>query len=349
MGRTVAVLSYKFWIHPRAVRIAKTLARHGYRVRAWGSRDPVKRGPRFLRGLLNAIFAFFDAAMVRADLYIVENVPDPVYLSLPLFRRKYIYDRRSPWAVELREEFRLPGIVAKLVEVVERFLMKHAAAVITVSTPMLLQYSHWKSKPMVLVPNYPEEEFTCRDTGLREKLGVSPDTKVFIFVSRLSKHEGVDKLPIIAKALEKHNAELWILGDGPGKRLVEAIAKRWSHVRWFGWVPRNKVPEYIAAANYGLVLLDETKASIFYSHEGILKLGEYLKCGKPVIATGVAPSPYIIVISTKNLSEQISRLASKDLGASPPSLRAFPSWEKTSSIQLLNIIELVIKPNFNSF
>ena len=50
---------------------------------------------------------------------------------------------------------------------------------------------------------------------------------------------------------------------------------KYDNVRWFGWVNRAEVHDYIIASDYGLVPRHETEASIFYTHEGTHKYANF--------------------------------------------------------------------------
>ncbi len=338
---TIAVLSYHFWRHPRALKIARSLARRGYRVKVWGSRAPFSRGPRILRGVLNYLLALFEVASLKADIYWVENVPDVIYLPLPLLRRRYIYDRRSPWAKQIPVEINVPRLVVKAADAVERYMAKKAIHIVVVSTPMKLEYSF--NKPISVIPNYPERNFARKvETTIREKLGIPPTTKIFGFVGKLSRMEGTDLLvDVAAKLAETENSELWIIGDGPLRKIAEMLAKNYDNVRWFGWVERKSLPPYIASLDYGLVPRHRHPYKVFYNHEGIHKIGEYLAYGKPVIASGIAPSPYYITVEPEEFAETVAKVAKDELKPPTPPRNLY--WETVSEPELIRTIETVAK------
>jgi len=339
---SIAVLSYRFSLHPRAQRIARALANAGFSIRAWEAPKMVNKGPRPLRGIVNYVYAMFNVALLKADLYWVENVPDMVYLPIAILGRRFIYDRRSPWALQLIVEFPLLARFSHLFSVLERFLIKRACYVVVVSTPMVKEFDYSiMGKSISVIPNYPELSFRCsRDRRLRYELGDPEDTKVFLFLGRLSLVEGADLLVKTALALRGTNAELWIVGDGPARSLIEKIAGRYSHVRWFGWVERGEVPQYLGSADYGLVPRRKRLGSVFYTHEGVIKIGEYLRCGIPVIASGVAPSPFYLRVDEREFPLVVRKVALGLLDVPrPPSI---PSWEETAGPKVVDIVKLCL-------
>ena len=337
-GKVVAILSYEAWRHPRAIKIARTLAKHGYKIKMWGARKPIHRGPRIIKALFNYIFTIIEVALLKADFYWVENVPDIIYIPLPILGRKYVYDRRSPWAKQVQLELGLK-IANKLIEVIERFMIKHAQHIVVVSTSMKAEFNY--QHPVTILPNYTEKSFIRPPTkDIRAELGIPATRKIFIYVGKLSKIEGTDLLIPIAKAIVGLNAELWIVGDGPARSIAEKLAKKFSNnVKWFGWVERAKIPDYILAADYGIVPRHKTPFSIFYSYEGVHKIGEYFAYGKPVIASGIAPSKYYLVVNPEKLPETIAKVAKGEL--EPPKLPRNFIWEKQCEHKVIEVIRLL--------
>lgn len=337
---TIAVLSYRLQRHPRAIKIAHSLARCGYRVKVWGSRAPFTSGPRVLRGMLNYLLALLEVACLKADIYWVENVPDIIYLPLPLLRRLYVYDRRSPWSKQMLLEIHLPRPVLKVIEAIERYMAKKAAHIVVASTPMKFEFDY--SKPVTVVPNYPEKSFVRRvEVTVREELGVSRDTKIFGFIGKLSRVEGADLLvDVAARLAETGNSELWIIGDGPLRRVAKMLVEEYGNVRWFGWVERRDLPPYIASLDYGLVPRHKNPYNVFYNHEGIHKIAEYLAYGKPVIASGIAPSPYYITVEPEELAETVAKVARGELNPRPSKTLY---WETAVERKIANIVEMVMR------
>lgn len=334
----IIVASMEFRKHPRAQKILKALAESGFNVKAWEARE-VKIKSRFLRALFRYLTAICSLMMIRADIFWVENVPDIIYLPLLFKKCKYIYDRRSPWSVEIEMEFK--NNILKLIAMsVEKALMKRASALVTVSKALALEIAHY-DKFLQVIPNYPESKLADLITkDLREELNISPSTKIVTYIGKLSLIEGADLLPTIAKSIENQDAELWIVGDGPLASLIRKTAEKYKRTRWFGWVPHKQVPNYIAASDIGIVPRHKSKYSIMYSYEGIHKISEYFLFGKPVIASEIAPSKYYLVVKEEELPDAIVKAIRNELVLpNPPRL----TWEEHCRSKLLEIINLIIK------
>jgi len=334
---TVVVASLEFHRHPRAQKILKTLAEGGFNVEAWAARD-VKIRFRLLRALIRYFTAMCSLVLKNADIFWIENVPDIVYLPLLLKKSKYVYDRRSPWALEIKSEFK-NEIFKKIAEVIERALMKRASALVAVSKGLACEVSPY-DKLVEVIPNYPESSMSnliVRD--LRTEFNISPSTKILIYLGKLSYIEGADLLPKIAKVLEKEDAELWILGDGPLADIIRKTSEKYVNTRWFGWVPHREVPNYIMASDIGIVPRHKNRYKIMYSYEGIHKISEYFLFGKPVIASEIAPSRYYLVVKEEELPNAVVRAVRNDLILpKPPRL----TWERYCRSKVLDVVEKVL-------
>ena len=340
---TITVLSYHLWRHPRALKIARILAKHGYRVKVWGARAPINRGPRIIRGILNYLLAFLEVTNIKTDIYWVENVPDIIYLPLPLLGRKYVYDRRSPWAKQIPIEFNMLRPLLKIIESIERYMMKNALSTVVVSTPMKYEYEHGSN--VHIIPNYPEKSFVREvKVTVREKLDIPSNTKIFGFIGKLSRMEGTDLLVEVAVKLSNiENVELWIIGDGPLRNMVKRISERFSNIRWFGWIDRKNLPSYIASLDYGLVPRHKNPYKVFYNHEGITKIGEYFAYGKPVLASGIAPSPYYMVVDPEEYADTVVKVAKGELEPPKPPRNLF--WETFSEATVKAVVEECLDKN----
>lgn len=85
-----------------------------------------------------------------------------------------------------------------------------------------------------------------------------------------------------------------IVGDGIYKdELLRAVARyNDPHIRLLGWLPPDRIPEYLSAVDIGLFpAVGDTK---FNRAKSPTKLFEYMAMGKPVVASSIGEAPYII-------------------------------------------------------
>lgn len=339
---TIAILSYHLAQHPRAIKIVKTIAKHGYKVKLWSARR-IKKRIKILSSFLEYLVAIVDVMFLKADVYWVENIPDIVYLPLVLFRKKYVYDRRSPWALEAAMMYRLPKPLIKIMSIIEILMAKKSSYFVAVSKALAKEFEKIVKKSIV-IPNYPEKSFVKNISPdvIRKELNVPINRKVFVFIGKLSRVEGVDLLIKVVENIKDLDAELWIIGDGPERKVVKELCSMYPKtVKWFGWIPHNEIPKYIAASDIGLAPRHKTQFNIYYSYEGIHKIAEYFAYGKPVIASGISPSPYYVVVDPSKLGEAVAKTVKGELKLpKPPKL----FWENYSENLVLKVIEEVVKP-----
>ncbi len=114
----------------------------------------------------------------------------------------------------------------------------------------------------------------------KQKLGLS-GSLVLGFTGFVRDWHGVDRvIRWMASARAPANAVLMVVGDGPVRADLEDLAVGLSlgeRVRFTGVIPRERVPEHVAAFDVAL-----QPAVVAYASP--LKLFEYLALGKPVIA-----------------------------------------------------------------
>lgn len=121
-----------------------------------------------------------------------------------------------------------------------------------------------------------KDKFYPRDQGkCRRELGLGKDGYIALFVGRLSPEKGVKLLlETIPRAMK--NINFVIVGGGPMKSEVEAIAKKHKNVKYVGPVANEMLPDYYSAAD---VLF---WGSVDQDYFGRVTMGA-LGCGLPVI------------------------------------------------------------------
>jgi len=134
---------------------------------------------------------------------------------------------------------------------------------------------------------------------LREKYASGAENVVMF-------HGGIspqDRLEIIAKAavniIKKHpQTVFWIVGQGsalPNIKKIININGLDDHFFFSGWVPYEKVPNFISACDIGLVILPN---NISAKTKITLKTFEYWACEKPIIISNLS-APREVVIPGK--------------------------------------------------
>jgi glycosyltransferase involved in cell wall biosynthesis len=128
--------------------------------------------------------------------------------------------------------------------------------------------------------------------GLRRKLGLG-GAFVIGFVGRLSPEKGVDTL-IKALALLPEGCVLVLVGDGPERPRLEAMARAFgvsASVQWVPWVNSGEVTEYMNAFDV-LVLPSRTRWNIKEQFGRVLV--EAMSCETCVVGSDSGEIPNVI-------------------------------------------------------
>jgi len=198
-------------------------------------------------------------------------------------------ETRAAWTSSLRLAFR-------------GMLLKRARGIITVTDGLkeyLVQQHRIPGSLIAVVGNGVDISRFREVPGneARASLGLPIDGNYVIFVGNLVRWHGVHVVIESMRRILAKNPDvvLLIIGDGPERKPLEAQVEKSglrSCVRFTGWVARESVPKWIAAAD--ICVLPLTLARNAKIGTAALKLSEYLSCGRPVVATNLpGAGPFI--------------------------------------------------------
>lgn len=330
--------------YPRIKKVAHSVRKYGHadfcvlrpRIRLRWHRTRVSR---FLSAMINYPLILLQILFLKADVFWVANCPDILVFPLLLKKKRYVLEYRSPWSIEVENEFG-SGPWVRLSLIIENMALRYAS-VITLPTSQLLVRVKNFDKPIFVIPNYPLENFkaSISKEKFRKQLGLSNQVKVVLFVGRLSAVEGADLLPsIITQVLEKaDNVVFWIVGDGPYLSRLERFGELMpDKVRLFGWQPYEKIPDFINAADVCIVPRHYSPHSTLYNEENVQKISEYMFFKKPIVACGVAESKEYLLIDEDEMAHGIIR-ALKGETPLPKSL----TWEDNSEKKIFEMLSMI--------
>lgn len=181
------------------------------------------------------------------------------------------------------------------------------------------------------IEKYRPVEISQREK-LRQKLGFAKSTKVFLSISSLLKRKDVETLIRGFQIADIKNSKLALLGDGPERPALEAIAESSSNVEFLGNV--TNVNEYLAAADFLI------SASL---SEGLPNaVLEAMASGVPVVLSDI-PSHREVLASNKNTGEFLFTTKNKEKLAYALQAVANTNYKKVSK-KMRSIIE----ENFSS-
>jgi glycosyltransferase involved in cell wall biosynthesis len=288
-GHAVTVVAPRDRRQPRRERIG------GVDVIRFRHIDGSGRGPAgFALEYLVATVALHLAAareLIRgATVLHLHNPPDTLFPAAALFRlagRKVIFDHHDLFPETVEAKFGA-GIAARLAAVCQRLtfaVANHVLATNASYADVALEVGRKKPDQITIVRNAPPSDWTRMPTGLRD--GPLEQLRL-AYVGAISSQDGVEGLaPVLARVCGGEagvDAQLTVIGDGDGRSALErdlAAHGVSDRVSFAGWVPAERVPELLRAAD---VCVDPAPASDVNQRSTMTKMAEYLALGKPVVA-----------------------------------------------------------------
>lgn len=122
----------------------------------------------------------------------------------------------------------------------------------------------------------------------RRALGIAEDAELVLYVGRLVPEKGLRELwaAIRQLAAQRPKLQLALVGGGPMRGELDALAAGASDVRLAGPLPPQAVAQWMVAANV------VTLPSYSEGHPNVLV--EALACGRPVVASEVGGIPEVV-------------------------------------------------------
>lgn len=142
---------------------------------------------------------------------------------------------------------------------------------------------HSVMRPITVVPTGVPRGPLINRAEARLELGIPPEQRILLYVGRLAREKNLDTLFEAAAHLFRsdRSLRLWLVGDGPFREECRTMARSFGigdRVRFVGFVPRDEVNRYYAAADlFVFPSMTET--------QGLVVL-EAMNYGLPAIAVG---------------------------------------------------------------
>ena len=288
--------------------------------------------PRVIKGAIRYLLIMLQVLLAKADIYHLFNVPDIIGVPLIVKRGVLVYDVRSPWSGAIKETFGSSSL-AKVAELVERLMTRTADFVLAVNKPLARRARLFGGKRIFILPNYPPANFgpSRSREEIRASLGLDSHPTV-LYLGKITRVEGFALLMnVIQKTCAAHpDVRFLIVGGGP----QEASFRRFisehgldSNVIMTGWIPHEKVADYINAVDLCLLPRKWDSYSPYIGPDSVWKAGEYLALGKPVVAPkmgGFAEAKYpIIPVDPSEMADAVISFISKPIKETDAER---PSW-----------------------
>lgn len=155
---------------------------------------------------------------------------------------------------------------------------------------------------------------------LRTDLGIGRERRIALFQGGLTEGRGLEKLVLAAQHLPT-NIAIVLMGSGRYRTTLERLANAsgvQDRVYFRDAVPQNRLVEYCASADVGMITYQAVDLNNYYSSPN--KLFDYIVAGLPIIANDLPFLHKMItthglgLVGTMDTPEQIAALISRLLG-----------------------------------
>jgi glycosyltransferase involved in cell wall biosynthesis len=228
----------------------------------------------------------------QADVLVSSNPPWPVHLAAYFAARKF----KKPWVADYRDQFSgnhiFPGnqFSAYLEKSVEQLLLRRAAAITVVSSPMEDFYRHFHQVVVTIENGYDGEAFEgVKAELLQDEHVSSPKQKILRYLGTITR----DRIPRnFLQAMgglptaERESLKVEFYGDCA--LLQEVIRSEYPEL--FDYLRFNESVPYREALRLTItadaLLFMETSSGDSLSAKGVLttKLFEYMAAQRPIVA-----------------------------------------------------------------
>ncbi len=232
-----------------------------------------------------ALFFFF-TKLFRLSLRLKPEVINvhsltllPFGALLKLIRRsRLIYD-----AHELETETHAStGLRKRIAQLLERFFIRFADHTIVVSHSIETWYTNtYNLKKITTIKNIPEAIAVTGIRNTKSILGIDETDQLYIYVGLLSGGRGIELLLNAFKNLQDSSKHLLFLGYGDLEAKVKSSLT--SNIHYLSAVPPKEVLEYVAGADVGLSIIENSCLSYYYSLPN--KVFEYMTAGIPFVCS----------------------------------------------------------------
>ncbi len=267
---------------------------------------------------------------------------------------KVVYD-----AHEHETEIRgLNGFKQKITKSIEKFLIRYADKVITVSNAIAEDYArlYHIAKPALVLNTPPYQEIHKKDI-FREELGIDKDQTIFLYQGGFSAGRGIE---ILLEAFQNMNEEtndntpppcIVFMGYGPLERLVQDTAQKYKNIYFYPAVAPDVLLNYTSSADFGILFYENNCLNHDYCSPN--KMFEYLMADIPVIASNLYEMKRLVeqnkigVVAKENTSDGLKeaiteavKLDKEQLKTNIQKIKQIYNWEEQEKILLTLYKEL---------
>ena len=263
--------------------------------------DRLPIGPSLPKLIYDVIHLFYGAAVLlkEKDIKVIHGVEDsgiPALLLAKIFRKKLVFEKHSdPASHKTGNVFK--NLVLKLYKSIENIIIKNADLVIGTGDKLVLQATQVKEElNAISIPDIPSSVHeSCDNAGrlIRDQLGIPKNNILATYVGSFAVYQGIDLLfeTINLAVKENPNLQFCIIGGSDSqinhqKQILEknGIA---NTVIFTGMIDPDKLPAYLKASD----ILISPRIS---GQNSPLKILDYLKAARPIVATDIEANNQIL-------------------------------------------------------
>lgn len=272
--------------------------------KSWGRFPPIQL-LKYIEFCIRAVYEIKSDIIHCNDL---NALPIGYILKLISHCTKIVYDAHELESEQNGQRF----LVRSLSKLLEGVLIKKVDAVITVSEGIADWYNHTYNivKPEVImnVPKWKDIKkqnlFVTEDPRLSGK-------KIFLYQGCLSHGRGIECMLEAFSERTDGKAVLMFMGYGPLKEKIEREANKHGNIAFHEPVSPQELWKYTASADYGLVCIENTCLSHYYSLPN--KLFEHAMSGMPMILTNL--HEFVLLNEKYNFGVILENLSSGEFNA----------------------------------
>lgn len=210
----------------------------------------------------------------------------------------------------------LNGIQKTFTQKLEKYLIKSADKVITVSDAIASEYvKNYNIPKPSLVLNTPLYKKIQKKDLFREALNIPNDKTIFLYQGGLSKGRGIEILLDTFKNIEDKKPVIVFMGYGPLEELVKNASQEYANIYFHKAVSPDVLLEYTSSADFGISTIEDSCLSYRYCLPN--KMFEYTMAEVPVIVSNLPEMQRVVkdnnigIVAKENSSEGLKEAIEK--------------------------------------
>lgn len=256
-------------------------------------------GPSLLKAAFDVLLLFKGLCLAfrhRYDvIHCVEDAGAIGVIIAALTRSRLVFEKHSD--PSSYKEGLSRNLIMRIYAAVERFTVRHSDVVLATGPGLAKQVRDMETCKSVHhifdIPSSLVESNEQNTAKIRQKLKHGPDEVLITFVGSFAVYQGVDLMfEGLPDVITKHPEARFVIIGGTEDE-IEA-RKEWLAARdvqdsatFLGKIPPDELPDYLSASD---ILLSPRRAGV----NTPLKLLDYLKAGRAVVATDIGANRQIL-------------------------------------------------------